>query len=179
MNQNNPNASQASDETPSSLSPVTPGEVVIGAVVEFDEQGRPLVNFSENTSGHALPAITTLSLTQQHIGRQVALLFANEDMHSPIIMGLIHSPLQDMLESFNSSQTENQNNVEIEGELKVENVQVDGNKLVFEAREEIVFKCGDSSITLTKSGKILIRGKYLLNRSTGVNRILGASVQVN
>jgi len=94
-------------------------------------------------------------------------------------MGLIHSPLQDMLESFNSSQTENQNNVEIEGELKVENVQVDGNKLVFEAKEEIVFKCGDSSITLTKSGKILIRGKYLLNRSTGVNRILGASVQVN
>jgi len=83
LNQNNPNASQASDETPSSLSPVTPGEVVIGAVVEFDEQGRPLVNFSENTSGHALPAITTLSLTQQHIGRQVALLFANEDMHSP------------------------------------------------------------------------------------------------
>jgi len=179
LNQNNPDTSQASDETPSSLSPVTPGEVVIGTVVEFDEQGQPLVNFSENTSGHALPAITTLSLTQQHIGRQVALLFANEDMRSPIIMGLIHSPLQDMLESFNSSQTENQNNVEIEGELKVENVQVDGNKLVFEAKEEIVFKCGDSSITLTKSGKILIRGKYLLNRSTGVNRILGASVQVN
>ncbi len=179
VNQNNPDASQASDETPSSLSPVAPGEVVIGVLVKFDEQGQPLVNFSENTSGHTLPAITTLGLTRQHIGRQVALLFANEDVHTPVIMGLIHSPLQDMLENFNSPQTENRNNIEIEGELRVEDVQVDGNRLVFEAKEEIVFKCGDSSITLTKSGKILIRGKYLLNRSTGVNRILGASVQVN
>ncbi|MCF6338532.1 MAG: DUF6484 domain-containing protein [Gammaproteobacteria bacterium] len=179
MNQNNPDASQASDEAPSSYSPVASGEVVIGVLVKFDEQGQPLVNFSENTSGHTLPAITTLGLTRQHIGRQVALLFANEDVHTPIIMGLIHSPLQDMLESFNSPQIENRNNIEVEGELKVEDVQIDGNKLVFEAKEEIVFKCGDSSITLTKSGKILIRGKYLLTRSTGVNRILGASVQVN
>lgn len=56
---------------------------------------------------------------------------------------------------------------------------VDGKKVVIEAKDEIVLKCGDASITLTKAGKIMIRGKYLLNRSTGVNRILGGSVQVN
>ena len=45
--------------------------------------------------------------------------------------------------------------------------------------EEIVFECGKASITLTKSGKILIRGAYLLSRSSGVNRIKGGSVQIN
>ncbi|MEP7119602.1 MAG: hypothetical protein ABJE95_01785, partial [Byssovorax sp.] len=36
-----------------------------------------------------------------------------------------------------------------------------------------------SSITLTRAGKILIRGAYVLTRSSGVNRIQGGSVQIN
>ena len=36
-----------------------------------------------------------------------------------------------------------------------------------------------ASITLTKAGKVLIEGSYLLSRSTGVNRIKGGSVQLN
>jgi len=179
VNQNKPDTTQTVDETSSSLSHIAPGEVIVGTLKGFDTQGQPLVDFSENTSGHTLSAITTLGLTRQHTGRQVALLFENGNIHNPIIMGLIHSPLQDMLESFNPAQADSKNNVEIEGELNVEDVRIDGNRLTFEAKEEIVFKCGDSSITLTKSGKILIRGKYLLNRSTGVNRIMGGSVQVN
>ena len=50
---------------------------------------------------------------------------------------------------------------------------------MLEGREEVVIKCGEASITLTKAGKILIRGNYLLNRASGVNRIQGGSVQVN
>ena len=92
-------------------------------------------------------------------------------------MGLIHSPLQAMLENFQpQSETEK---VELAGDLNIDDVKVEGNKVTFEAQDEMVFKCGESSITLTKSGKVLIRGKYLLNRSSGVNRIMGGSVQVN
>lgn len=54
-----------------------------------------------------------------------------------------------------------------------------GERLVFEAEQEIVLKCGRASITLTRAGKILIRGAYLLARSSGVNRIQGGSVQIN
>ena len=32
---------------------------------------------------------------------------------------------------------------------------------------------------LTRAGKVLIQGAYLLSRSTGVNRIKGGSVQIN
>jgi hypothetical protein len=34
-------------------------------------------------------------------------------------------------------------------------------------------------LTLTHAGKVLIRGAYVLSRSSGVNRIKGGSVQIN
>ena len=58
-------------------------------------------------------------------------------------------------------------------------VESDGERIVFEAEREIVLRCGEASITLTRAGKILLRGKYLLSRSSGVNRIKGGSVQIN
>ena len=50
---------------------------------------------------------------------------------------------------------------------------------MFTAESEIVLRCGEASITLTRAGKVLIRGTYLLSRSSGVNRIKGGSVQIN
>ena len=47
------------------------------------------------------------------------------------------------------------------------------------AEHEIVLRCGKASLTLTRAGKVLIRGTYLLSRSSGVNRIKGGSVQIN
>jgi hypothetical protein len=58
-------------------------------------------------------------------------------------------------------------------------LRVDGKRVIIEGQEEITFSCGQASITLTKAGKILLRGTYLQSRSSGVNRILGGSVQVN
>lgn len=161
---------------------IAPGEIIIGTLVKFSDQGEPCVNFSENPSSSDLQAISTLSLTKKHVGKQVALLFSNGDINLPVIMGIIHNPLQDMLENFDQSDADTNarnENRHTEEPIKVDDVLIDGNKITFNAKEQIVLKCGESSITLTKAGKILIRGKYLLNRSTGVNRIMGGSVQVN
>ncbi len=185
MKYNEPETTLAQEKPHSSLSNIAPGEIIIGTLLGIDQQGQPRVDFPENSSDHSLKAMTTLALTQAHIGRQVALLFANGDLQNPVIMGMIRSPLQEMLENFGESQSEDeiesdgQNEIEQESDLKIDDLLVDGKKIVFEAKEQIVLKCGESSITLTKAGKILIRGKYLLNRSTGVNRIMGGSVQVN
>ena len=51
--------------------------------------------------------------------------------------------------------------------------------LVLEAGREITIRCGESSITLTAAGKIILRGKYIVSRSSGVQRIKGGSVQIN
>ena len=44
---------------------------------------------------------------------------------------------------------------------------------------EIVLRCGEASITLTRAGKVLIRGTYILTRSSGANRVKGAAVEIN
>jgi len=58
-------------------------------------------------------------------------------------------------------------------------VQSDDNRLVLSAEREIVLKCGNASITLTRAGKVLINGTYVVSRSSGYNKIKGAAVDIN
>lgn len=168
---------EGSAETLASEYSIAAGEIIIGNLVSIDDSGQALVDFHQNPTTAPLQAVSTTAVNQQQVSRQVALLFNQGDLTQPIIMGLIHSPLQAMLENF-GEQMETEK-VELAGDLNIDDVKAEGNKVTFEAQEEMVFKCGEASITLTKAGKILIRGKYLLNRSSGVNRIMGGSVQVN
>lgn len=170
---------------------VSPGEVIIGQLVGIDNAGRPLVTYDNMSSHEPLIAVTTQEVTNKNIGRQVALLFANGESNQPVIVGLIHNPLSDLLESFSLPVAQESDDTPFPdvtkeyahfSELsrdKEEQVIVDGKRVTIEGAEEITLKCGKASITLTKSGKILIRGTYLSNRSSGVNRILGGSVQIN
>jgi hypothetical protein len=56
---------------------------------------------------------------------------------------------------------------------------VDGKRVVLTGQEEVTLRCGKASITLTRAGKILIKGDSVSSRATGVNRIRGGSVQIN
>ena len=175
----------AHTETAQAAPAVAPGEVTIGLVVGINAQGQPIVEYAQSPLSQPVPALSTLGITQQHIGRQVALLFANGNPKNPVIMGLIHSPLHELMADFEVAPTEAAPTTVIGHEtmrqpMAVEKgMTVNGERLVLEGKEEIVLKCGDASITLTKAGKILIRGKYVLTRSEGVNRMMGGSVQVN
>ena len=167
-------------DAPTSSPVIAPGEIILGTIAGIDGQGQPLVDFPENTSGQPLAAISTVSITAAHVGRNAALLFAKGDPHSPVIMGLIHSPLHDLIVAYDAKSHElPTEEAPASSALKVDDVTIDGKRIVLEGREEVVIKCGEASITLTKAGKILIRGNYVLNRASGVNRILGGSVQVN
>lgn len=168
-------------EMPTTQSGIAAGEIVIGALEGIDQQGQALVDFPGNPNKIPLSAVSTLGVTKKLVGRQVALLFANGDLLRPVIMGLIHSPLHDILDTYELTPAQDTETAEAisSPSSEVDDVCMDGKRLVLEAKNEIVLKCGEASITLTKAGKILIRGNYLLNRSTGVNRIMGGSVQVN
>ncbi len=162
------------------------GEVVIGVFIGVDTNGSPLVKYDESSSSDAVVAITTLPIDPINVGRQVALMFVNGEADQPIIIGYIRSQLIDMLDAMEVApvtsmddfkrKDKDMENAALAG---AEHAVIDGKKVVINGDEEIILKCGDSSITLTKAGKIVIRGKYILNRSSGVNRILGGSVEVN
>jgi hypothetical protein len=169
---------------------IASGEILIGSLAAFDEQGKPLVSHPLISNAASIPAITTQGLSHQHIGRQVALMFVNGQLNQPIIVGLIHNPLYALLENITVATAPAENvdvdTVVFESPLPEkekrddsQTLQVDGKRVVIEGQEEITLSCGQASITLTKAGKILIRGTYLQSRSSGVNRILGGSVQVN
>ncbi len=167
---------------------ISPGEIIIGTLVNIDAQGQPLVDYPDNPEHTPLLAVSTLGVNKQYTGRQVALLFANGDIKKPVIMGLIHNPLHDIIENYEKAQAHHDDIELWPTELKYSKAKqklpehettIDGKRIVLEAHDEIVLKCGEASITLTKAGKIIIRGKYIVSRSSGVNRIMGGSVQVN
>ena len=142
--------------------------IVIGMLSEPGENGRIMVYYPGIPGGEPLTAISTENLENQNQGTEVALGFVNGDPALPIILGSIHKTGEQQ-QTVTSETTEEQN----------VDVHLDGEKLTLSAEKEIVLKCGKSSITLTKAGKIIVKGSYLSNHSTGVNRIKGGSVQIN
>ena len=138
--------------------------VTIGVLVGLDKNHNPLVVFSASPDEKAVPARTTAQLKQDDIGKEVALLFEQGDVQRPLIIGPIQKP---------------ETAVAFRQDQQPVSLDLDDEHLVLNAKQSITLKCGKASITLTKSGKVLIRGAYLLNRSSGVNRIKGGSVQIN
>jgi hypothetical protein len=52
-------------------------------------------------------------------------------------------------------------------------------ELVIQAKERLVLRVGDGSITIRGDGKILIKGKDLVSHAKNVNRIKGGAVAIN
>ena len=145
-----------------SSSPSSINGVVIGSLIGIaDENGAPFVSYEGQPEGITLIARTTVEIKKSNVGDEVVLMFEGSDPTKPLIMGLLH-------QSANQQQTESP--IEIEA---------DGKRLTISAKEQIVFRCGEASITLTKAGKVLIKGTYVSSHSTGTHRIKGGSVQIN
>ena len=136
----------------------------------MSELGQVKVDFPGNPVRRVIPARSTTVFSANEIGTEVALVFEAGNPLRPIVLG----PIQQL----GKSQQNIMENVTVEQPIQVD-AYVDGEKITLNAKNEIVLQCGKSSITLTKAGKILIRGKYILSRSSGVNRIKGGSVQLN
>ena len=49
--------------------------VAVGLLVAINKQGEPMVMFSGNLANGPVPALTTIALKKDDIGKEVALLF--------------------------------------------------------------------------------------------------------
>ena len=137
--------------------------VVIGLFLSINAAGELLVAFPGNPLEAAIPARSTTTLDKGDVGKEIALLFEGGNPLQPLIIGKIHHA----------------NPEPVEQDAEQTTAELDGENIVLSAKQTITLKCGRASITLTKAGKIILRGTYLLSRSSGVNRIKGGSVQIN
>jgi Domain of unknown function (DUF6484) len=148
---------EAPDPTPAA----EPAEVVIGRVVGIAEDGAPLVDFPANPAGAPVPALATARFDLVPANAPVALMFLAGDRARPLAIGLIAQPDAQRLAD--------------RGPI----VSHPEERLTLTAAREIVLQCGRASLVLTRAGKVLVRGAYVSLRSSGMQRITGASVQIN
>jgi hypothetical protein len=123
--------------------------VTVGRLAAIAEDGTPMVEFSGSPA--PLRAMATARFDAVPPGAAVALMFIDGDRARPLAIGVIE---QDELSAAEE-------------------------RLTLSHAREIVLQCGRASIVLTRAGKVLVRGAYLSLRSSGMQRITGASVQIN
>ncbi|MEW5702012.1 MAG: DUF6484 domain-containing protein [Candidatus Zixiibacteriota bacterium] len=132
--------------------------VVVTTIQRVDSGGVAWVHRPDQPPAAAriTTAVTTVGLREAaENGAPVVVAFEGDDDRRPIILGILQT-----------------------GESAVEAC-VDGRRVVLTGEEEVTLRCGEASITLTKAGKIILRGAYVSSRSSGVNAIKGASVRIN
>jgi hypothetical protein len=104
-----------------------------------------------------------------HGGADVVLLFEDDCSRLPIVVGLLVSSASDAAPAAVAHPTDRAG----------AEAAVDGERLVYTARREIVLRCGKASIQLTSDGAVRIRGTEVLSRASATNRIRGGNVQIN
>jgi hypothetical protein len=137
--------------------------VLIGRIMGVSK-GRPHVLLADFPEEPVRTAATTVQLTSANVGEEVALSFDRGDPLKPIVLGRI---LRATVPPAKAA---------IPPTLTVDSIPV---PLEITAERELTLRCGKASITLTREGKIILRGTYISSRSSGANRIKGGSVQIN
>jgi hypothetical protein len=150
-------------ESPVAALAVGPAEVVIGTIVVVGSDGVPLVDYPGNPAGQPVPALATAHYDGVPSGAAVALMFVGGDPGRPLALGKLAAASVAPASELRSKPA---------GEQA-------GERLVLSATREIVLQCGRASVVLTRAGKVLVRGAYVSLRSSGLQRITGASVQIN
>jgi hypothetical protein len=121
-----------------------------------------LVTFPGQEGSDPVVCRTTVDVTPDLVGQPALLICEHGDVRRPILIGCVRDTIQ--LRSWPTATLE---------------IEADQKRVTVTAKEQIVLQCGTASITLTKAGKVIMRGEYISQRSTGVVRIKGGCVEIN
>jgi len=146
----------------------------IARLAALDDLGRgwivtahaPAAELAASESRRA-PARSTVVLLPAHIGREVLVTLANTPPE-PVIVGVLTTPGDIAANADPGSSS-----------LPAIDLVVERRRIVFEAKSEVVLRCGEGSITLTAEGKVQIRGLDVVSSAERTQRIRGGSVRIN
>jgi hypothetical protein len=132
-------------------------DVPTAGVLVGHAHGCPLVRLEHEPEGVRRVAHTVVALEPAHVGRRVVVAFLDADIDRPVITGLL-----------SEGEAEPPRRREIAAE-----------ELLLRGEREITLVCGEARITLTRDGRIVIRGVDLLSRVSGSHRIRAGSISLN
>jgi hypothetical protein len=135
--------------------------ILIGYLVAAGKEVR--VSFPGCHLAEGMAARAIVPLETRDLGAEVALSFELGDPGRPLVLGKIALP----------------SGTKPGPRAARPDTEQGDERIVLRAEKEIVLTCGEASITLTRAGKVLIRGAYVLNASTGAYRIIGGCIEIN
>jgi hypothetical protein len=152
---------------------------IVGTFLGINLERQALVRFSGAPRSVMVARIAThdpafSGAIDKLRGRSVLLAFEANERTSPLIVGIV----RDAFELPSDARPDVGPAVHDVGEPG-QPLRINGRSLVFEGQEEIQFRCGRGSITIREDGSIVVKGTRLLSRASEVNKIRGASVQIN
>jgi hypothetical protein len=133
-----------------------------GILVGLTVEGRLLARWTGNEEPGVVSFAVHLArrVLLEAVARQAAVLidFVDGDPDQPVLVGLLRDRLDDVDDGL--------------GTLELEDV-------TLRAPSSLSLECGQSSITLTHSGRVTIRGTEVVSESTGAVKLKGAYVELN
>ena len=151
-------------------------EPQVGRLVGFDARGRLLVEVTGVRGKQPARSLLRVdqALRQAVLRRaEVLLLFEAGDRRKPIVAGVLQPNAADPTPTQITPLAANA------GQPLALEVDADGKRVKLTAQDEIVLECGQSSITLRRNGRVIIRGAQVDSVAEGTHRIRGGQVRLN
>ena len=144
-------------------SSITGTGVRIGTLVAVNKSGVGIVDYPGNSLGplEARSAVQLSAEATAELPVGIVLLLDETAPLDPVIVGLVRPELIAPVPA------------------PTRKVTIDGDTVVLRGRKEVRIECGKSSIQLTRTGKVVVKGTKIINRSSGDNKIQGATISLN
>ena len=141
-------------------------QFVIGRLMKSKKAGEILVTCHglDPRPARLLAGMNRVELIKHAAhGQEVLVVFAHDNPDEPVIVGVMENILESVVSMEDSPAM----------------VPADPEQVVIRAEKEVVLACGDSSISLTREGNVVVKGRNILSRASRSNKIKGPSVEIN
>lgn len=147
------------------------GAICVGRIIEVTADGRVMVDFPENRGRRPVESrFVSLGSSplddKSLVGTSVLIVFEDANPRLPIILGPVWGRISAAAQALSRRAIEKQS-------------EPDGSSAILEAKEEVLLRCGESSLSMRKDGKIVLKGRTIVSRASRANKIRGASVAIN
>lgn len=146
-----------------------PAQVITGHLQGIDDEGRVLF-VPEQGGGQPVPVAIGVALSDG------VLIPAARKLQRALVVRTSETPPRLVLIGLLRERVAAAARDAAPGHLEVK---VDGETVRLTAQREIELRCGNASLVLRQSGRVILKGTYLVTSSRGPLKIKGATVEIN